>query len=468
MSGVRCPLAGLLRRWAWLGVAAMTIMGTSASAADSRARSFTLDNGLELVVIEDRRAPVVTHMIWYRVGAADDPAGKSGLAHFLEHLMFKSTGRLAPGELSRLVSGLGGNDNALTSHDYTLYYQRVASDHLATVMALEADRMVNLRFTAEEVATERDVVIEERRQRIESSPLNALSEDINAALYRGHPYAVPVLGWPSEILSMTGSDARQFYERCYTPNNAIVVVVGDVDAEQALELARASYGQLPRRATPALGMPARVSDLEQAQRVMRADARVSAPTFYRAYSVPGAAAASGHEAETLEVLTRILAQGETSRLLARLVRDGRLAVSTEGGYRAATRQAQLAIYAVGARGVEPDRIEGEIDAAIAELRDHGVTEAELERARNAIEAKHVLETDSQLSLAMRYGEGIVTGRSIADIEGRAERLALVTRADVQAAAATYLTSRRAVTGWLLPAEGEALSRDGTQAVVRGK
>lgn len=467
MSCRQRPSSAPLRPCAWLGLVAMAIAGTSAAAAvDSRARSFTLDNGLELVVIEDRRAPVVTHMIWYRAGAADDPPGKSGLAHFLEHLMFKATGRFAPGELSRLVAGLGGNDNALTSHDSTLYYQRVAREHLATVMALEADRMVDLRFTAEEVATERDVVIEERRQRIESSPLNALSEEINSALYRGHPYAVPVLGWPQDIMRLDGEDARQFYERYYAPDNAIVVVAGDVDAEVALELARASYGHLPRRGAPATRTPASVTEPEHGQRIVRADARVSAATFYRAYAVPGAAGVNGHEAETLEVLTRILAQGETSRLHVRLVRNGRLAVSTEGGYRAATREAQIAIYAVGSRGIGPDGIESAIEAAIAELRDNGVTEAELERARATIEAKHVFDSDSQLSLAMRYGEGLVTGRSIASIEGHAERLAKVTREDVRAAAARYLDLRRAVTGWLLPAGVEARSAGGTQAGER--
>jgi zinc protease len=201
---------------------------------------------------------------------------------------------------------------------------------------------------------------------------------------------------------------------------------------------------------------------------VRADPRVSVPAFYRAYPVPGAAGAAGNEAETLEVLARILAQGETSRLHVRLVREGALAVSTEGGYRAATREAQIAIYAVGARGIEPERIESAIDSAIAELQDHGVTETELERARSTIEAKHVFDSDSQLSLAMRYGEGLVTGRSIASIEGHAERLAKVTREDVQAAAAKYMASRRAVTGWLLPAGAEARSAGGTQAVERGR
>ncbi|MEW5964057.1 MAG: pitrilysin family protein [Pseudomonadota bacterium] len=461
--------SAVLRSRAWLGLVALVLTGTiPASAADARARHFTLDNGLDLVVIEDRRAPVVTHMVWYRVGAADDPVGKSGLAHFVEHLMFKSTGRLASGEFSRLVAGLGGNDNALTSHDSTLYYQRVAREHLATVMALEADRMVNLRFTPEEVAIEREVVIEERRQRIDASPLNVLSEEINAALYRGHPYAVPVLGWPHEIMRLDVDDARIFYERHYAPMNAIIVIAGDVAADEALQLARASYGQLPRRESPTVSAPSRLPEPEHGRRIVRADMRVSAPTFYRAYSVPGAAGATGHEAEALEVLTRILAQGETSRLHGRLVREGQLAVSTEGGYRGATREAQVAIYAVGARGVEPDRIESGIDAAITELRDHGVTEAELERARNTIEAKHAFDSDSQLSLAMRYGEGLVSGRSIASIEGHGARLAKVTREDVQAAAARYLAPGRAVTGWLLPAEADARSADGTQAGERDR
>lgn len=433
----------------------LLLIATAHADAAARAKSTVLENGLELVVISDRRAPIVTHMIWYRVGAADDPAGKSGLAHFLEHLMFKATKTLAPGELSRRVNELGGNENALTTHDATVYHQRVAKEHLAKVMALEADRMINLQFSADEVAIERNVVLEERRQRIGASPLNLLSERINAALYQEHPYAVPVLGWPEEIAALEVADARSLYQRAYGPSNAIVLVAGDVSFEEALRLTEATYGQLP--ATPRLQRRAAQSDLPPptTRRVTLSEARASSPTFFRAYRAPSAAAAIGHEAAAIEVLARILAQGETSRLFQRLVREKSLAVTTEGGYRGGTREgAQIAMFAIAARGIEPTAIEREIDAVIAEVVANGITDAELDRARSVIEAKHTFESDAQLSLAMRYGEALAIGRSITDIESFPDQLAAVTCADVQAAAAKLLLNEQSVTGWLLPAKPE--------------
>lgn len=427
--------------------------GPVAAAGALRAQSAVLENGLELVVITDRRAPIVTHMIWYRVGAADDPPGKSGLAHFLEHLMFKATKRLASGELSRLVGQLGGNDNALTSHDSTVYYQRVAKEHLSTVMALEADRMVNLQFTEEEVVIERRVVLDERRQRIDASPLNLLSEKINEALYEDHPYAIPVLGWPHEIANLDGVDARSFYERFYAPSNAIVLVAGDISFAEALAQAQLVYGQIPRRGDVRERRRPRAPEILAKRTVALTDARVSTPSFFRAYLAPGAVTAGGRVAATLEVLARILSQGETSRLYQRLVRDTGLAVSTEGGYRGTTRDSsQIALYAVAARGADLAVIEREIDALIAEFVATGISEAELERARNVIESRHVFDSDSQLALAMRYGESLAAGRTIAEIESFLDHLAAVTREDVQAAAAQFLVPQHSATGWLLPTE----------------
>ena len=218
-----------------------------ASPIATRVSEYKLANGLQLIVVPDNRAPVVTHYVWYRVGAADEPAGVSGIAHFLEHLMFKSTDKIASGEFSKTISRLGGQDNAFTSHDYTGYFQRISKDRLKTVMEMEADRMVNLKLDAKEVETEREVIIEERRSRTENNPSSILSEQMSAAMYQNHPYRIPIIGWMHEMKKLSREDALAFYKRFYAPNNAIVVVTGDVVPEQVKALAEAAYGSLPRQ-----------------------------------------------------------------------------------------------------------------------------------------------------------------------------------------------------------------------------
>src|SRR6476620_1483484 len=221
-----------------------TIQTLKASPAVSRVSEFKLANGMQVVVVPDHRAPVVTHYVWYRVGSADEPPGVSGIAHFLEHLMFKSTDKIATGAFSKIVSRLGGQDNAVTSHDVTGYYQRIAKDRLKTVMEMEADRMVNLKLAEKEVSTEREVIIEERRSRTENSPSSILSEQMSAALYQNHPYRIPIIGWMHEMAKLSREDALAFYKRFYAPNNAIVVVAGDVTVEEVKTLAEAAYGKV--------------------------------------------------------------------------------------------------------------------------------------------------------------------------------------------------------------------------------
>ncbi len=212
--------------------------------ASTRVSEFRLSNGLQLVVIPDHRAPVVTQMIWYKVGAADEPRGSSGIAHFLEHLMFKGTDTIPPGQFSKIVARIGGEDNAFTNHDVTAYFQRVAKDRLPTVMAMEADRMANLRLTEEDVATERDVILEERRSRVDNDPGSILQEQMMAALYENHPYGVPIIGWEQEIAKLDREDALRFYKRFYAPNNALLVVAGDVEPEAVRQLAETTFGKV--------------------------------------------------------------------------------------------------------------------------------------------------------------------------------------------------------------------------------
>ncbi|MEL6794708.1 MAG: pitrilysin family protein, partial [Pseudomonadota bacterium] len=263
---------------------AVFAVGTTAQAAPN-VSSFTLENGMQGVVIEDNRAPVVTHMVWYRVGAADEPPGKSGIAHFFEHLMFKGTDEIPEGAFSKLVAENGGQDNAFTSFDFTGYFQRIASDRLELVMKMEADRMTDLRLTEALVAPERDVVLEERNQRTENNPGSLFGEQMDAAMYQNHPYGVPVVGWKSEIEGLTLQDALDFYDRWYGPDNAILVVAGDVSVEEVKRLAEIHYGPIPAK-----GIAPRVRPAEPPHRAARrlemVDPRVRQHYVFRRYLTP--------------------------------------------------------------------------------------------------------------------------------------------------------------------------------------
>jgi zinc protease len=435
---------------------AITIMlafthDTLQARSGTRATEFKLANGMQVVVVPDHRAPVVTHMVWYRVGAADEPPGVSGIAHFLEHLMFKSTDKIASGEFSKIVSRLGGQDNAFTSQDATAYFQRVAKDRLEQVMQMEADRMVNLKLTEQEVLTERDVILEERRSRVENNPQAILDEQMNAALYYTHSYGIPVIGWEHEIAKLSREDALAFYKRHYAPNNAILVVAGDVTPEEVRRLALGSYGKV--QANPAIAARKRVVDPEQraARRVELRDLRAGKASLQRYYVAPSYVTAAPGEAEALDLLMKIAASGSTSRLYQKLVVDEKVASSAGGWYSGSGLDSgKISVYAVAADGVGLDKAETVIDAVLAEIRDHGVTDAELERAKTAYLADHVYESDSQSTLARRYGWGLVIGRTVAEIDAWPERIANVTLADIKKAAGTYLDLRRSVTGTLLP------------------
>ena len=295
----------------------MTLALSSAASAgtpDSLAFHGKLDNGLEVVVVPDRRAPVVTHMVWYRVGGADEPQGKSGIAHFLEHLMFKGTEKIPSGEFSKIVARLGGQDNAFTSQDITSYFQRVAKEKLPQVMEMESDRMANLKLDEKEVLTERKVILEERRSRVDNDPSALMQEQIMAALYIAHPYHTPVIGWEGEMRKLSRGDALTFYKKYYAPNNAILVVTGDVEPEEVMALAKNTYGKIP--ANPEVGAPrqrpAELAPLAERRIVLR-DERAGQATFERYYLAPSATTAAAGEAEALQVLGRILGSSATSR-----------------------------------------------------------------------------------------------------------------------------------------------------------
>ena len=411
---------------------------------------FTLKNGLELVVIPDHRVPVVTHMIWYRVGAADESPGKSGLAHFLEHLMFKGTVTHPAGEFSKVVAAMGGRENAFTSNDYTGYFQRVPSENLREVMAFEADRMTGLVLTDAVVLPERDVILEERNQRIENNPRAQLAVQIDAALYLNHPYGKPVIGWRSEIESLSRQDAIDFYRRYYGPNNAVVVIAGDVVPEEAFRLAQETYGKVGRRAD----IPPRLRPKEPppvaARSLTLADPRAENPVLQRDYLVPSFATAERGESEALEVLSRLLGGGSNSRLYRALVVDQKLAVAAGAWYDStALDSSKFGIYGSPLPGVSLEQLEKAIDAVIASVIADGVNEEELSRAKTRLIADAVYAQDSQSSMARWYGAALMTGATVHDVARWPERIRAVTAAQVQQAARRWLDKRRSVTGYLI-------------------
>jgi zinc protease len=448
---------GGLRLLTWVTCIMLAILPSQLEAAP-RTSEFTLANGLRVVVIPDHRAPVVTHMVWYKVGAADEPRGVSGIAHFLEHLMFKSTDKIPLGEFSKIVARLGGQDNAFTGHDVTSYFQRISKDRLETVMGMEADRMVNLRLTEKEVLTERDVILEERRSRIENNPAAIMDEQMNATLYYSHPYGIPVIGWEHEMAKLSPKDAITFYKHWYAPNNAIVVVAGDVIPDEVRALAEKTYGLVP--ANPDLGVRNRPEDPppRAARRVEYSDARAGKASFHRDYVTPSYVTAKPGEAEALDLLMKIVADGATSRVYKRLVVEDKIASSAGGSYSGSGLDGgTMSFYAIASAGADDlPKIEASLDKVLAEVRDQGVTEAELKRAKSSYIADYIYENDDQASLARRYGWGLAVGRTVEQIEGWPDALSKVTADDIKRVANIYFDPRRSVTGYLTPStEGTA-------------
>jgi zinc protease len=429
-------------------------VATKASASSrTEISQFALANGLEVVVIPDHRAPVVTHMIWYRNGSADDPIGKSGIAHFLEHLMFKGTAKHPQGEFSDVVSALGGQENAFTSTDYTAYFQRVPREHLGTLMEFEADRMTGLVLSDEIVNPERDVVLEERRMRSESDPAAQLGEAIAATLFTHHPYGTPVIGWMHEIEGLDRHDALDYYGRFYTPENAILVVAGDVSPAEVRRLAEDSYGRIAPRGEKPVRQRPREPEPKAARLVTLADAKVEQPSLQKSFLAPSYGTAAPGEAEALDVLTQIMAAHNSGRLHRKLVLEQGIAVTAGGWYHGmALDQSRLLLYAVPRPGVELATLETALDDVVADIAKNGVEPKELARAKTRLIADTVYAQDSQASLARMYGSAFAIGASLHDVTVWPDRIEAVTADQVRAAAAKWLGKKRAVTGYLLKDE----------------
>jgi len=421
----------------------------AARAAGPTVADFTLANGLEIVVVPDHRTPVVTHMVWYKVGSADETAGKSGLAHFLEHLMFKGTAKNPEGKFSKTVAALGGQENAFTTADYTAFFQRIAREHLETMMGFEADRMTGLVLSEENVRPELKVVLEEWNMRVANSPDARLGEQVSAALYLNSPYGRPVIGWRPEIEKLTREDALAFYRRFYTPNNAVVVIAGDVTPEEVKALAAKTYAKVPRVADVAARARPQEPPPVAVRTVMLADPRVAQPSLQRSYLVPSYAT-SRKDAEALEVLAHILGSGATSRLYRALVVDQRIANNAGAFYQgSALDETRFGVYAIPQPGIGFTACETAIDQVIAEVAEKGITADELERAKTRMIADAVYAQDNQAALARWYGAALTTGSTVADVQAWPDRIRAVSAESIREAARTWLDRRRSVTGYLV-------------------
>ena len=434
----------------------LTLSAALANENDAKPNisEFTLENGLKLVVIPDRRAPVVTHMAWYKVGSADDPAGKSGIAHFLEHLMFKGTSTYKNNEFSSAVTEIGGQENAFTSWDYTAYYQKVAPSALADMMKFEADRMRNLVLTEEVFLPERDVILEERSGRVDRSPSAILSEFSRAALHVNHPYSIPVIGWEHEIAKLEMKDALDFYERWYQPWNAIVVVAGDVDPQATLELAKETYGKIVASRDETERTWTKSPSAVVSQSLIYKDERVTRPSWQRTFRVPSYRTAEDGEAEALDLLSAILGGSATSRFQKEIVLEQELATGAGAYYQGSLRDSSsFGFYGVPRGETKLEDLVAAIEAQVDKLLKDGVTQEELDRARQNYLKTIIYSQDSQVTLARIFGSVLTIGGSVEDFISWPERLSKVTVEDVNKVARKYLDRNRSITSQLLPQEG---------------
>lgn len=421
--------------------------------------SYKLDNGLDVVVIEDHRAPVVVHMVWYRAGAADEPPGKSGIAHFVEHLMFRGTDDLEPGEFSEIVAENGGTDNAFTSWDYTGYFQRVAADRLDLMMRIEADRMRDILFTEQEIDVNREVILEERNQRMENDPGALFAEQRRAALFMNHPYGIPVIGWRHEMEGLELEDAWAFYRKFYAPNNAVLIVAGDVLPENVLELAKVHYGPLEPSPIPRERMrPMEPPQLAE-RRLLFEDSRVGEPYVVRTYLVPERNPGAQEEAAALAMLAALLGGNSATSVLGRKLQfEERKAIHASAYYQGLSLDyGTFTLFIVPLPGISLREAEDALDRAVAQFMEEGVDPERFDRIKMQLRAARIYAEDSVQTLARDYGSSLTSGLGIDDVEAWPRILQEVTPERVMAAAEELLDRRRSVTGWIRrPGNGEVI------------
>jgi len=423
------------------------------------AKTATLENGLQIVLIENHRAPIVTHMVWYRVGGADDPLGKSGLAHMFEHLMFKGSENVPAGEFSKRVRALGGNDNAFTSYDYTAYFQSIEASHLEEVMKMEADRMQGLILPPNEFGSEQKVVMEERRQRTENDPAGRFYEQLGYNLFPKHPYGIPLIGWMEEIANLTAEDATAFYKHWYAPNNAYLVVSGDITMEELLPLAQKYYGLLkPYPYLDEARKRPEIAPFTGHDHVTYSHPRIQQPQVVQIQRVPSVRE-NKKDAYALQILEDILSGGPTTRLYRSLVVEQKLASNAGMSVNNDTYDAgRLYLYATPLPGTDLKALENALEAELRKIMVDGITDEELAEAKDRIQADAIYALDSVTGPAMVFGRALTSGQSVEDIEYWARDMQAMTKEDVQQTVITYLNpddkNKLVVTGYLLPEGGD--------------
>lgn len=418
-------------------------MSTHAVLAHADIEQKTLKNGLKVIVQEDHRAPVVVSQVWYRAGSLDEVNGKTGVAHVLEHMMFKGTKTVPAGQFSRQVAAAGGKENAFTSKDYTCYFQQLEKSRLPLSFKLEADRMANLQITDAEFAKEIEVVKEERRWRTEDKPQSRVNEQFESSVYRAHPYGRPVVGFMNDLENMTAEDAREWYRTWYAPNNATVVVVGDIKAQDVFTLAEKTFGQLKAKPLPVRKPQVEPAQIGERRAIVKAPAKL--PYFVMGFHTPAlkngdAYSEQDWEPYALEVLSSILSGNDASRLNQKLVREQAIAIEIDTGYDS-TNRGQTSTFEVAAspsEGVAQEDLIKAIWSQIEDVKNKGVTAAELHRVKAAVIAADVYKRDSMFYQAMQIGQLETMRYPLSLLQNNAARVQAVTSEQVQAVAKKYL------------------------------
>ena len=422
--------------------------------------TFTLGNGMDVVVLPDHRAPVVTHMVWYKVGAVDEDPGKSGIAHLFEHVMFKETDDIGPEEFTTIVQRLGGQLNAFTSWDYTAYFERVATPHLRRMMELEAERMTDLIINDDPdgpFISERDVVKEERRQVIDNNPGVILQEKVLSEFWEGHPYEITVIGLMDEVAALTPQDGLDFYRKYYSPENAILVVAGDVTADEVRELAEATYGQIePTGLVDGTRTWRPVEPLTETQTLTHSDPKVRQPQWMR-YYMGTSRKRDPDFALALEVGLDVLGGGQTSRLYQSLVEEQKLAIAVgTGAWTSLHDQGPAIIYATPVDGVDLETLKAAVMAEVEAALDDGFDAADVERARNSAAASAIYARDSQTSMARTFGAWLSIGGEVEDILTYPDRVRAVSADEALAAVRqVFAADAHHIEAHLLPEEAES-------------
>lgn len=415
-----------------------------------KANQFELNNGMEVIVIPNNKVPAVSHMVWYKIGAIDEKLGKSGIAHFLEHLMFKGTDKYPDGMFSKTIARFGGEDNAFTSYDFTAYYQNISKNKLELVMSMEADRMSNLNFDEEEVKKERNVILEERSMRVDNNPSALLREQVKAVLFKNHKYGTPLIGWRHEMEGLSLEDAKAWYEDYYAPNNAILVIAGDVTSDEVKQLAEKYYGTIAVKEVPKRNLLVEAAPLAAAEIVLK-DKKVQTPEWSRYYISPSQNTENSNFCYPLIVLSKILGEGNTSKIYQKLVVDKELAVSAGSYYDDVNLGPSIfAVYAVPNEKTALKDMQLEIEKIVQEVANGGFSEEDIEHAKTTLISGSIYSKEDLKNLSYLYGSIAASGVDISYVDNWEDNINSVTKDQIINAAKFVLNNDVAVTAKLLP------------------